>query len=83
MSAFLYLPTAAGTKTARRVDVANIASLFAEIEETVVTRDRGGLLARLLALLLILLFAVGDFVLVSHPDAAALSPTAAAPSRTI
>ena len=81
MSAFLYLPAAAGTTTTRRVDIGNIASLFAEIEETAVAPGRSGLVTRLLAILLILLFAVGDMVLVSHPDAAALSPIAATPAH--
>ena len=79
MSAFLFLP-AAGAKTARRVDIANIASLFAEIEEPARTQPQSSLLARVLALLLILLFAVGDFVLIARPDASALSSSTIAPA---
>ena len=77
--AFLFLPTAAGARTARRVDIANIASLFAEVEEPA-RRSQSSVFARLLALILILLLAVGDFVLVARPDAPALSPRGAAPA---
>lgn len=76
MAAFLFLPVAAGTH--RRVDFANIAALFAEIEEPVAVRAQTTLAARLLAFLLILLIAVGDMVLVARPDAAAYSPPVSA-----
>ena len=79
MSAFLFLPAAAGAKTSRRVAVANIASLFAEIEEPI-ANARSGLVARVLAFILILLFAVGDFVLITRPDGSALSSSVTAPA---
>ncbi|MCX8256324.1 protein of unknown function [Beijerinckiaceae bacterium RH AL1] len=79
MSAFLFLRAAAGAGTQRRVDFANIASLFAEIEEPAASRGDGRIVARVMALLLILLIAVGDIVLVARPDAAAYAPPVAAP----
>ena len=78
MAAFLFLPVAAGVGTQRRVDFANIASLFAEIEEPAIAQATNGLFARFLALVLILLIAIGDMVLVAHPDAAAYAPPVSA-----
>ena len=79
MAAFLFLPVSAGTGTQRRVDFSNIGSLFAEIEEPAASRSGSGLLVRLMAMLLILLIAVGDLVLVARLDAAAYAPPVAAP----
>ena len=78
MAAFLFLPVAAGAGAQRRVDFANIASLFAEIEEPSAVHATNSLFARLLALVLILLIAVGDMVLVARPDAAAYAPPVSA-----
>jgi hypothetical protein len=84
MAAFLFLPAAAGAGAQRRVDFANIASLFAEIEEPAASRGGGRVVARVMAFLLILLIAVGDMVLVARPDAAAYAPPVAAPlGRTV
>ena len=83
MTAFLFLPTAAGQGAQRRVDFANIAALFAEIEEPAARRPDRGVFARVLAILLILLFAVGDMVLVARPDAAAYAPPLAAQGRSV
>jgi len=86
MSAFLFISAPAGAKLSRRVDLSNFPSLFAEVEELAAPRDPGVLLTRLLALLLILVFAVGDTLLVTRPDTLTRSLPlwgSAAPTRTV
>ena len=69
MTAFLFIPTPRDTKLARRVDFANIASLFTEADEPASAHAPRGLVTRAMAMVLILLFAVGDSILVARPDA--------------
>ena len=66
MTAFLFVPSATGAGQERRIDVANLARMFAETEEPAPRRARGEL-ARVLMLVLILFGMIGDAVLVTRP----------------
>ena len=68
MTAFLFIPATGGTGLARRVDFANIGSLFTEVEPPKPSRDRHHI-ARVALMIIILLGAIGDTVLVARPGA--------------
>lgn len=68
MTAFLFIPSTCGAKVARRVDFTNIGSLFAEADEAAASDLTQGMATRVLTMLLIALFAIGDMVLVARPD---------------
>ena len=87
MTAFLFIPTPRDARLARRVDFANIASLFTETEETPVRKTvLQGQAIRLAAMALILIGIVGDTILVARPrliaDAFAVSNQAAIQGAT-
>ena len=69
MTAFLFIPTSSDGKLARRVDFGNIASLFADVDEPATHARSNNTMTRVLALLMIVIFAVGDTVLVARPYA--------------
>jgi len=68
MTAFLFIPSTSDARLARRVDFANIASLFAEGEEPA-GPSRSRRLSQIVAAVLIAVIAIGDAVLVTRPDA--------------
>ncbi len=68
MTAFLFIPPS-GPGLARRVDFANIASLFAEADEPPARLRPTGFAMRVFAAFMIMVFAVGDMVLVARPYA--------------
>ena len=87
MTACLFIPAATGSMT-RRVEFANFASLFADVEEPAAARGRGRHVVRLLAMLVMLVLAIGDTVLIARPDALAQAPgnpaaATAGPVRTL
>lgn len=71
MTAFLFIPATRDARYTRRVDFANIASLFTETDEPAPTRRSHDTAARVAAMLLILFGAIGDTILVARPDALA------------
>ena len=87
MTAFLFIPAATG-RVSRRVEFANFASLFTDIEEPAAPRGRGVHVVRFLAMLVVLVLAIGDTVLIARPDALAHVPgypaaTTTAPVRSL
>lgn len=80
MTAFLFIPTTVGGIDARRVDFANVASLFAEVEEPAHRSDAGRKVLRAVAAALLLVLVIGDTLLVTRPGADAGLPAARAAS---
>ena len=68
MTAFLFIPASGDVRLARRVDFANIASLFAEAEEPP-RPARGRRTLQIVAAFLLLVVAIGDTIFVAHPGA--------------
>lgn len=78
MTAFLFIPTTVGGIDARRVDFANIASLFTEGEEPARRSDSRRKLLRAAAAALLLVLVIGDTLLVRRPGVDAGLPAAPA-----
>lgn len=76
MTAFLFIPATVDTSGARRIDVANFASLFAESEEPARRSSATGSLLRAVAAALLLLLVIGDALLVTRPGASTGLPAA-------
>ena len=80
MTVFLFIPATVSNGDTRRVDFANIASLFAECEEPVHRADTTRNLLRAAAAALLLLLVIGDTLLVTRPTVGTglpVTPTAA------
>lgn len=80
MTALLFIPSTAGAACGRRVDLANLASRFAVVDEPAPRRARGRA-GRIALLILILVGAIGDLMLVSQHEALASSLAASQPAR--
>jgi hypothetical protein len=68
MTSYLFIPTTFDARSGRRVDFANMASLFAVPDEAPIARQPKDTRTRVLASLLILLCALGDTMLIARPD---------------
>ena len=66
MTAFLFIPARGGAS--QRVDLANIASLFSEVEEPHHAPIGSGFILRACAAALLVLLAFGDTVLVNQSN---------------
>lgn len=80
MTAFLFIPATVGNNGARRVDLANFASLFADLDEPVHRSNSMRKLLRIAAAVLLTLLAIGDTLLVTRPSAGTGLPAAPATS---
>ena len=69
MTAFLFIPSNVGGSAARRVDFAQIASLFAEQDEPARRPGTSRKLVRAAAFVLLLLMGIGDALIVTRPGA--------------
>lgn len=70
MTAFLFIPSTTGVGPGRRVNFADIANLFSELEAPPPQRRRLQP-ARIALMMLVLLGAIGDTLIVARPDALA------------
>ena len=71
MTAFLFIPATVGTDSMRRIDVARMASLFAEVDEPASHCRPPRTLFRVAAAALLVLLAIGDTLLVTRPGSLA------------
>ncbi len=81
MTAFLFIPSNVDSGAARRVDFAQIASLFAEREELAQRSRPQRTLVRTAAVVLLLLMVIGDAVIVTRPGQMLGLPTSRACAR--
>lgn len=81
MTAFLFIPSSVDSGTARRVDFAQIASLFAEHEEPAHRSRPQRKLFQAAAVVLLLLMVIGDAVIVTRPGQMLGPPTSRACAR--
>lgn len=70
MTAFLFISPSSDARMGRRVDFANIGSLFADVEQPP-RRHEKNQAARIGLMILILLGVIGDTLLVTRPEALA------------
>lgn len=82
MAALLFIPVAGSGEFARRVDLAGIAGLFAEVEEPQRPTRRHRIL-RVFAAVLLFLLAFGDTLLVARPGILTAANRPASPIRTV